>query len=111
MAALFLALFLIDIMIITVKQTAVQTIKAVANELMDIMYAVSVDKLSVPISPGIMVKGIFYDWVANFPVMFPQTTVCIANIQVITLVGTSIQVALVWLVIMGQLPQFDARML
>ena len=26
-------------------------------------------------------------------------------------VGTSVQVALVWLMIVGQLPQFDARML
>jgi hypothetical protein len=33
-----------------------------------------------------------------------------ANVHV-TLVGTLVQVALVWLVVVGQLPQFDARML
>ena len=27
------------------------------------------------------------------------------------LVGTSVQVAVVWLVVVGQLPQFDARMI
>ena len=32
------------------------------------------------------------------------------NIHVPSLVGTSVQVTLVWLVVVGQLPQFDARM-
>ena len=36
-----------------------------------------------------------------FPMMFPQTTVCIANIQVVPLVGTSVQVTVVWLMVTG----------
>ena len=48
----------------------------------------------------------------KIPVMFPQTTVCIASAQnEFCSVGTSVQVILVWLVVVGQLPQFDARML
>ena len=48
----------------------------------------------------------------KIPVMFPQTTVCKANAQnEFCLVGTSAQVTLVWLVVVGQLPQFDAGML
>ena len=45
------------------------------------------------------------------PVTFPQATVCTANKQLLPLVGTSVQVAAVRLVVVGQLPQFDARML
>ena len=48
----------------------------------------------------------------KIPVMFPQTTVCNAKAQnAFCSVGTSVQVTLVWLVVVGQLPQFDARML
>ena len=47
----------------------------------------------------------------KFPAMFTQTTVCTANVHVLPLVGTSVQVTVVWLVVVGQLPQFDARML
>ena len=45
------------------------------------------------------------------PVIFPQATVCTANKQVVPLDGTSVQVTVVWLVVVGQLPQFDARIL
>ena len=46
-------------------------------------------------------------------VTFPQVTVCTAkvHVHVLVLVGMSVQVTLVWLVVVGQLPQFDARML
>ena len=47
----------------------------------------------------------------TLPVIFPQTTVCKANLHSWLSVGTSVQVILVWLVVVGQLPQFDARML
>ena len=47
----------------------------------------------------------------KLPVIFPQTTVCIANVHTLVLVCTSVQVTVVWLVVVGQLPQFDARML
>ena len=47
----------------------------------------------------------------KLPVIFPQTTVCMAKLHSLLLAGTSVQVTLVWLVVVGQLPQFDARML
>ena len=45
------------------------------------------------------------------PVLFPQVTVCTAKIHTLPLVGILVQVTLVLLVVVGQLPQFDARML
>ena len=45
------------------------------------------------------------------PIRLPQSTACIANVHTLFSVGTSVQVTLVWLVVVGQLPQFDARML
>ena len=47
----------------------------------------------------------------KFTVIFPQTTVCMAKLHSLSSVGTSVQVALVCLVVVEQLPQFDARML
>jgi hypothetical protein len=41
------------------------------------------------------------------PTRLPQSTVCMANVHTLFSVGTSVQVTLVWLVIVGQLPQFD----
>ena len=38
-------------------------------------------------------------------------TIFMVNIHVPPLVGTSVQVRVVWLVVVGQLPQFDATML
>ena len=48
-----------------------------------------------------------------FPAVFPHTvcTVCTANVHTLPLVGISVQMALVWLVVVGQLPQFDVSML
>ena len=45
------------------------------------------------------------------PVIFPQTTVCTANVHTVVFIGMSVQVTVVRLVVVGQLPQFDARML
>ena len=47
----------------------------------------------------------------TFPVLFPQMTVHTAKLHTLPLVGILVQVTLVWLVVVGQLPQFDARML
>ena len=49
----------------------------------------------------------------KLPVILPQTTVCTANGHIVMLssFGTTVQVTEVWLVVVGQLPQFDARML
>ena len=45
----------------------------------------------------------------GLPVIFAQTTVTVCMIKVHSLlsVGTLVQVTLVWLVVIGQLPQFD----
>ena len=45
------------------------------------------------------------------PIRVPQSTVCIANVHTLFSVGISVQVTLVWLMVVVQLPQFDARML
>jgi hypothetical protein len=39
------------------------------------------------------------------------SSLLVANKHTLFLVGTSIQVTLVWLVVVGQLPQFDARIM
>ena len=83
-------------------------IKAVARELMDAMYMVLVSELSC-IGCGILVFTLIGSLV--LPVIFPQTTVCRAKVHVLPFVCISVQVTVVWLVIVGQLPQFDARML
>ena len=46
-------------------------------------------------------------------VMLPQITVCTANVHIVPfiLVGTSVQVTVVLVVVVGQLPQFDDRIL
>ena len=46
-----------------------------------------------------------------FPMMYPQIIVCTANVHTLPLVGTSTQVTLVLLVVVGQMPQFDAKIL
>ena len=43
--------------------------------------------------------------------MFPQTSVFKANEHKVPSVGTPVQVAVVRVVVVGQLPQFDARTL
>ena len=47
----------------------------------------------------------------ELPAMFPQTTVCTVNVHTLPSVGTSVQVTVVFLVEVGQLPQFDAKMI
>ena len=47
----------------------------------------------------------------SLSIRLSQTIVCIANVHTQFSPGTSVQVIFVWLVVVGQLPQFDARML
>ena len=47
----------------------------------------------------------------QLPVRFPQITVCTANLHTLPLVGTSVQVTVMLVVVVGQLPQLDDRML
>ena len=44
-------------------------------------------------------------------VMFVQKTVCTVKMQLLPSAGTLVQVTLVLLVVAGQLPQFDVKML
>ncbi len=46
-----------------------------------------------------------------FPIFISQVTVRTAMLHMLPLRGMWVQVTLVWLVVVGQLPQFDARML
>ena len=46
----------------------------------------------------------------QFPVMFPQITDRRAKVHKLPSVGTSVQVTVLCVVVVGQLPQFDARM-
>ena len=44
------------------------------------------------------------------PLIKPQGTVCTANVHTPPSLGTSVQVTVVLVVVVGQLPQFDDRM-
>ena len=46
-----------------------------------------------------------------FPVILLQATVCTPKEQLLPSVGASVQVIVVWLVVVGQLPPFDTNML
>ena len=79
---------------------------------MDTMYTVLVTDLCV-LGYSVQKRMSVFTLIGSltFPVVFPRI-VCAANVHImLSLVGTSVQVTLVWLVVVGQLPQFDARML
>ena len=86
-------LLFLKIMTITVNitETAMLTVNAEAREMIDIMYTIVL--------------------VFRMSVLLSQVTVCTENMYVLLSAGISVQVTLVWLVVVGQLPQFDARML
>ena len=114
----FVFAFLLAMMItITVIETTTLTIKAAAKTLIDIMYTLLVvSGLFIPITLSLLSVTVGFKMLTsivllNCPVMFPQATVCTANVHRLPLVCTLVQVTLVWLVVVGQLPQFDARML
>ena len=109
---LIFALLLNKIITITVVETTTLIIKAVASELIDIIYALLVSECSMPnVFAGCRMLVFTRIGSLMFPVIFPQTAVCKANTHKLPLVGTSVQVTVVWLMVVGQLPQFDARML
>ena len=85
---------------VIVMKTPTLVTKATARELVATTYAVFVH-VHVSVFVGSL----------KLPTRFSQTTVCTANMHVLPSVGTSVQVTVVWLVVVGQLPQFDARML
>ena len=103
-AALIFALLLIRVITITIVETTMQRIKAIARELMDI-------KVTVLVS--VAKEFVLFTLIGSLmlPVIFPHTTVCTASVHVLPSINMSVQVTVVWLVVVGQLPQFDARML
>ena len=118
------ALLLLMLIIITVVKTITLIIKAVAKELMDMMYTVLIAVFAMPNASVVSESRVLWFSVSCksslcviriglliFPALFPQQTVCTANMHMLPLVGTSVQRTVVWLVVVGQLPQFDARML
>jgi hypothetical protein len=127
-AALIFALLLLMLIAITVMKIVALIIKAVAKKLIDVMYTVlvvafgmpnasvvselRVPWLSVGCKPSIGAVCVTRIGLLIFPAISPQQTVCTANMHMLPLVGTSVQRTVVWLVVVGQLPQFDeARML
>ena len=107
-------------------KTIALIIKAVAKELMDMIHTVLVAVFAMPNASVVSESRVLWFSVSCkssicviriglliFPAVFPQQTVCTANMHMLPLVGTSVQrtVVTVWLVVVGQLPQFDARIL
>ena len=94
------------IVIVIVKITTL-VIKTTTKELVAISCAVHV-RVSVFLFSS---EVVVFIGSLELPTRFPQSTVCTANKHTLLLVGMSVQVTVVWLVVVGQLPQFDARML
>ena len=97
-AALIFALLLTEVITTTVMEIIPTMTKAAAMELVGIIHVHAAE--AVFITRGSLV----------LPIILPPTTVCRANMHVLPSY-ISVQVTLVWLVVVGQLPQFDARML
>ena len=100
-AALIFALLLTEVITTTVMEITTTMTKAAARELVGIMHIHAAE--AVLTTSGSLV----------LPIIRSPITVCRANMHVLPSVCTyiSVQVTLVWLVVVGQLPQFDARML
>ena len=100
---------IIQHMTITVMETTRLTIRTAAREMMDIM-----DAWLICVSRFIKEARFTEIVLLVFLVILPQlsATVCTANVHALPVgTNTSVQVTLVWLVVVGQLPQFDDRML
>ena len=108
-SSLIFALFLCKMITMAVVRITTLVISATTRELMVARYAVLVHMSALFLSCNVSVCTITESLL--LPIRVPQATVCIANVHTLFSVGTSVQVTLVWLVVVGQLPQFDARML
>ena len=112
-AAMSFALVLLKMIVIAVIEATVLISRAVDRKTIDAIYALLVSDLGTMLKYSMGQKISVFTLMGSlaFPVMFPHT-VCTANVhKLLLVVGTSVQVALVWLVVVGQLPQFDSRML
>ena len=93
-AALIFALLLLKMMTMIVMKTTTLVIKATARELVATTYAVLVH---VHVSVFLLSsKVVVLNGLLKLPTRFPQTTVCTANMHGLPLVGTSVQLTLVW---------------
>ena len=112
-AALIFALFLNKIMhiTVTVMETNTETVKAVVRALMD---TIQTELCSAGVSMIVLLgserKKMPLIGSLLLLMIVPQTAVCTASVHMLS-VGTSVQVTVVSLVVVGQLPQFDARIL
>ena len=108
-SSLIFALLRCKMITIAEVKTTTPVISATTMELMVARYAVLVHMSVLILSSNVVVVTIIGSLL--LPIRLPQATVCIANMHTLFSAGTLVQVTLVWLVVMGQLPQFDARML
>ena len=99
---LILALLLRTMITMAVVKITTLAIKATARELVVIKYTIALYCGSAMYT---MIELLV------LPTRIPHNTVCTANPQRLFSIGTSVQVTLVWLVVLGQLPQFDAWIL
>ena len=107
-SSLILALLLCKMITMAVVRITTLVISATTRELMVAIYAVLVHMSALFLSCDVIVT---ITGSLLLPIRLPQSTVCIANVHMLFSAGMSVQVTLVWLVVVGQLPQFDARML
>ena len=109
-SSLILALFLRTMITVAIVKTITIAIKATARELVAIKYACTI---ALPVFMIMYCDSAVCTLIVLLvlPTRLPHKTVCIANVHRLFSVGASVQVTLVWLVVVGQLPQFDARML
>ena len=110
-SSLIFALLLCKMITMAVVKTTTLVVSATTRELMVARYAVLVHISMLLLPCGVVVCPYTLNGSLILPIRLPQSTVCTAKLHIISSLGTLVQVTLVWLVVVGQLPQFDARML
>ena len=104
-----LAFFFLPITINSTVTTVAYTTETAAIKLIDVTVMVVLELHSA----NCVALNVI--WIASvndkFPIISPQITVCMSKVHKLPSVGTSVQVTVVLVVVVGQLPQFDARML
>ena len=108
-SSLIFALLLCKMITMAVVRITTLAISATTRALMVARYAVLVHMSTLLLSCGVVVCTLIGS--LTLLTRLPHATVCIANVHTLFSAGTSVQVTLVWLVVVGQLPQFDARIL
>ena len=104
-----ITLLLCKMIPMAVVKTTALVISATTRELMVARYAVLVHMSVLFLSCDVSLCTVTGSLL--LPIRVPQSTVRIANVHTLFPVGMSVHVILVLLVVVGQLPQLDARML